>query len=273
VSADVTRLRVVITRPLAQAQKWRESLQAAGIDAITIPLLELRGVTGNEHIRAIKNVVLDFDHYQKAIFVSQNAVDFALQWLEDYWPQLPLGIDYFAVGETTARQLQQRGLRVSALTAAEHGAMNSESLLAAAELQQVAGDRIVIFRGCGGRGHMGDILQARGASVTYCELYERLLPEASSTQFVDAFAHADAWQQHTIVALHSGESLENYRKVLQALAQSNITAGLAKRLQALPLLVPGERVAQLAGGAGFNQVFVAENATDASMLAALQNIV
>jgi uroporphyrinogen-III synthase len=123
--------RVIITRPIAQAEKWRAQLDAAGIASVLVPLLELRGVSAAEQTRAIKNVVLDFDLYQKAIFVSQNAVDFAMQWLEDYWPQLPVGIEYFAVGETTARHLQQHGIKVSALTAAETGAMNSESLLQA----------------------------------------------------------------------------------------------------------------------------------------------
>ena len=38
-------------------------------------------------------------------------------------------------------------------------------------------------------------------------------------------------------------------------------------------LLPGERVAQLANQAGFRQVHMAENATDASMLSALRQII
>lgn len=272
-SSDMSRVRVVITRPVAQAEKWQAQLDAAGINTVLVPLLELRGVREPQQLRAVKNVVLDFDLYQKAIFVSQNAVDFAMQWLEDFWPQLPVGIDYFAVGETTARHLQAYGLTVSALTAAESGAMNSESLLQSAELQQVDGEKIVIFRGCGGRGHMGDILQQRGASVTYCELYERLLPDLASANLRAAFATEAVWQQQNIIAVHSGESLQHYEAVLTQLGESAATAALANKLRALPLLVPGERVAQLARTAGFTELHVAENATDASMSAALHELI
>jgi uroporphyrinogen-III synthase len=265
--------RVIITRPIAQAEKWRAQLDAAGIASVLVPLLELRGVSAAEQTRAIKNVVLDFDLYQKAIFVSQNAVDFAMQWLEDYWPQLPVGIEYFAVGETTARHLQQHGIKVSALTAAETGAMNSESLLQVAELQQVDGEKIIIFRGCGGRGHMGEILQARGANVTYCELYERHLPAQAADNLREVFTTDLAWQYRNIVALHSGESLQHYQRVLDQLERADSTAELAKRVRLLPVLVPGERVAQLANQAGFRQVHMAENATDASMLSALHQII
>lgn len=265
-------LRVVVTRPAAQADKWRMQLDAAGIASVAVPLLELRAVSAPDQLRAIKNIVLDFDLYQKAIFVSQNAVDFALQWLEDYWPQLPLGIEYFAVGDATARHLQHHGLTVSALTAAASGAMNSESLLEAEELQQVNGEKIVIFRGCGGRGYMGEILRQRGASVSYCEMYERLLPEQAAQSLQQRFATEADWQYRNIIALHSGESLQHYQQVLEQLEQNTETVSLAQRLRQLPLLVPGERVAQLAGDAGFAPVHVAENATDKSMLSALSQL-
>ena len=88
--------RVIITRPIAQAEKWRAQLDAAGIASVLVPLLELRGVSAAEQTRAIKNVVLDFDLYQKAIFVSQNAVDFAMQWLEDNEADTELIQEHFA---------------------------------------------------------------------------------------------------------------------------------------------------------------------------------
>src|SRR5690606_2690658 len=146
---------------------------------VLAPLLELQPVTDDRQRQSIKNQVINFDLFQKAIFVSQNAVNFALDWLDEYWPQLPVGVEYFAVGETTARALQTHGLRVSALTAAETGAMNSETLLSEPELREVAGEKIIIFRGCGGRGHMGEILRERGAHVSYCELYQRHLPDSA----------------------------------------------------------------------------------------------
>jgi uroporphyrinogen-III synthase len=209
---------------------------------------------------------MEFDLFQKAIFVSQNAVDFALQWLEDYWPQLPQGIHYYAVGEATARHLQHYGLSVSALTAANHGAMNSESLLQATELQQVTDEKIIIFRGCGGRGHLADVLRTRGARVTYCDLYERKIPLAAAEQLRGAFIDSSVWDVTQIIACHSGESLQHFLQVLSDLDDK----ALFERVRQLPILVPGERVAQLARDADFDSILVAENATDAAMTAALQ---
>ena len=268
-SQDLSAVRVIVTRPLAQAEPWAKDLQQLGASTLLAPLLELQAVADDQRRQAIKNQVMNFDLYQKAIFVSQNAVNFALAWLDDYWPQLPMGIGYFAVGETTARALQKHGLRVSALTATETGAMNSETLLREPELQQVRGEKIIIFRGCGGRGHMGEILRERGAQVSYCELYERHLPQSARTQFAQALDEKNQDSQATVVALHSGESLQHYVEVLAQLTNDVQTSEHAKKLQVLPLLIPGVRVADLARAAGFNKIIMAENATDKRMTAAL----
>lgn len=270
VHASLQGLRVVVTRLQQQGEAWCAQLQKLGAQSVLLPVLELVPVASDAQQQAVKDIVIDFDRYQKAIFVSRNAVDFALQWLETYWPQLPQGVHYFAVGETTARQLQSYGLTVSALTAASDGAMNSESLLAAPELQQVAGEKIVIFRGSTGRGHMGEILRARGAQVTYCELYERKLPKLAEQQFSEVFEPVNNGPKTQVIALHSGESLQH---LLQLSAQHNESQGrdlkTSVNLLHIPVLVPGERVAELARSAGFATVIVAENATDSAMTAAL----
>lgn len=268
---DLDNLRVIVTRPQKQAELFCARLQELGAGCITVPVLALQPATGTEQVQAIKNIVLDFDLYQKAIFVSQNAVEFALQWLEDYWPQLPQGIEYFAVGETTAKNLQNYGLSVSALTASSTGAMNSESLLQAPELQAVEGEKIVIFRGCGGRGQMAEVLRARRAKVTYCELYERTIPVQAEQQMrallSDLYASAARREEHQVIALHSGESLQNFMTILAQMRKAGFPYG--EKILQLPVLVPGQRVAKLAQNAGFVKIIVAENATDAAMIAAL----
>ena len=50
---------------------------------------------------------------------------------------------------------------------------DSEGLLALPELQNVAGMRVMIFRGDGGRELLGDTLKARGATVEYVTCYLR----------------------------------------------------------------------------------------------------
>lgn len=261
-------LRVLITRPQAQAESWAQALGARGVDARCVPVLVLEPLRDEAERQAIKNCIVDVDLYQKAIVVSRNAVDFAMQWLDAWWPQLPTGIEWFAVGKTTADALAAHGVSVSALEQASDGAMTSETLLDAEALQQVAGEKIVIFRGQGGRGHMGEILRARGASVDYCELYRRGVPPQAATSLA-ALIGEQRWAPD-IIAVHSGESLQHLTQILNDVSVLTGEPLLADNWRQIALMVPGERVASLAKDAGFKQVVVAENATDNAMTRALE---
>ncbi|QEI14307.1 uroporphyrinogen-III synthase [Cellvibrio japonicus] len=256
----------MITRPQAQAEPWAKQLQAQGFATRLLTLLEIMPLKDETRQRAIQNRVMDFDLYQKAIFVSQNAVHQAMDWLDRYWPQLPIGIEYFAVGATTARELAVHGIPVTDLAQAESGSMTSEALLEAASLQQVAGEKVIIFRGLGGRGHMGDVLRARGAQVDYCELYERCLPSHAATGLHQLLADITCWQaRQQVMALHSGESLQHLLQLLEL----PLLSPLRGRLQRAWLLVPSERIRDQAQTAGFHRCLLAENATDAAMTQAL----
>ena len=125
-------------------------------------------------------------------------------------------------------------------------------------LQRVAGSKVVIFRGLGGRTLLAEKLRARGAQVSYCELYRRCLPEAAAAQLSHSDLGAVAGD---MISVHSGETLLNLDRV--------ITATGRPQLRRLPLLVPGQRVAALGREKGFAELISAENATDAAMLSAL----
>jgi len=262
--------RIVITRPEAQAAPWAVQLESLGFATARLNLLAITAVEDETKIRAIKNKILDFDLYQKVIFVSQNAVDHGMDWLEDYWPQLPIGIDYFAVGATTARKLANYGLQVQDLAISESGGMTSEDLLSAEHLQHVEGEKILIFRGCGGRGHLAEELRKRGAWVDYCELYERQLPGVATTQLTEMITAADSNTPSLIVCLHSGESLQNLQALINGL-DSALQQKALGLLQTSLLLVPSQRLVNAAHEAGFTRIICAENATDNAMTAALLN--
>ena len=259
---------VVITRPEAQAAVWGAQLQALDFHCAKLPLLEISPVAAEDKIRAIKNKILDFDLYQKVIFVSQNAVDYGMEWLEDYWPQLPVGIDFFAVGATTAKKLASYGVAVQDLAVSASGGMTSEDLLGAEHLQEVDGEKILIFRGCGGRGHLADELRKRGAWVDYCELYERTLPAVAGEQLQQLLVSTDASAAQIILSLHSGESLQNLLALLAQLPAAQQEQARAWMQHNL-LLVPSQRVVAAAQDAGFKRIICAENATDNAMTAAL----
>jgi len=276
---DLTRLHIVITRPRAQAELWAARLRDLGATASVASLLEIVPVSETAQIQAVKNCILNLDVYCKAIFVSQNAVENAFEWIENYWPQLPIGLDFFAVGETTAKQLQVRGAKVTDLAQAQTGAMTSETLLQSPALQQVADEKIVIFRGLGGRPHIGEVLSARGAQVSYCELYERVLP-AESAQKIAAILSplsSKALLSNTspivsdspsgdklVLVLHSGEALENLQKVMHSLSLD--TRAIMVNIY---MLVPSQRILEVAEALGFINVFAAQNATETSMLQGL----
>lgn len=247
-------LNVLVTRPWHQAGEWQKILHEQGASTLALPMLAIRPVSAAAHLQAIKNVILDLDLYQMAIFVSQNAVSHGCDWIDRYWPQLPVGVQWLAVGKKTAESLGLEGFDVRSA----EGEMNSEALLKLPSLQEVQGQRVLIFRGRGGRPHLADVLTARGAKVDHCELYERLVPEEAPAQLA-----AMQWpdKETLVLSVHSGESFNNLCECIPQ-AQS------ALYLQ-VPVLLPGERVAELAEKAGFKHIIVAENATSESMLAAL----
>lgn len=244
--------RILVTRPAAQAAAWCQRLQAAGADTDCIPMLAIEPVTDESRCQAIKQQILDFDQIDHAIFVSRNAVQFGFEWLDNYWPQLPIGPSYYAIGAATARALEGCGVHCESAG----DAMDSEALLALPALQQPRHEKVLIFRGCGGRPLIGETLHQRGAEVRYCELYHRALPAAAATEL------AAYHQQPDAIAVHSGETLQNLAHCIDATGRTSLREAL--------LVCPSARVAELGKELGFSRVIAATNAGDDAMLAALE---
>jgi uroporphyrinogen-III synthase len=197
--------------------------------------------------------VLALDEYSHVIFISGNAVQFGMAWIESYWPQLPLGINWYAVGAATARALRDHG--VSALTPGLD--MTSEGLLALPQLQALADERVLIVKGEGGRATLREALSRRGARVDELACYRRGPPELEPA---DVVARLAQWQIE-LAMISSGEGLANLLALLSPAETSKFIH--------ITLLVPSDRVALIARQAGFSRVIVAENASDSAMLRAL----
>ncbi|MGQ9424894.1 uroporphyrinogen-III synthase [Gilvimarinus sp. F26214L] len=263
---DLQGLDVVITRPAAQARQWEQDLRKRGASTFLLPVMEIEAVRTAAEREAVKRCILNLAEYQKVIFVSRNAVAEAMEWVDRYWPQNPVGIQYFAVGSATARAAEARGLTVHAADQA----MNSEALLELEGLKTVADAKVLIFRGVGGRSFLAEQLRARGAQVDFCELYHRRLPAEAAARFSDLL---ERWRQppeatgpERAVAVHSGESLLNFNQLLEGGAPAEFRTRL---LEQVMIVVPGARVAELASELGFGRILVALNATDESMAEAL----
>ncbi len=250
---SLTGLKVLVTRPQGQQQELVSLLQQAGAQVQSYPVLAITALDeqrDEEAYRHCQQQWQQLDQCQHVIFVSTNAVRFSLPWWQ---PQQLAATACYAIGKATARALRQQGLNA----VCDGEVMNSEALLALPQLQQIAGERVLIVRGVGGREHLARQLEARGASVHYAECYRRQLPAVPDGELA-ALMRAEGFD---VLCVHSGESLDNLRSLL---------ADQAGLLQQQTLLVPGERVARLAEQRGCRRVLVAQNASSQAMLAALQ---
>ena len=239
---DLGGLEVLVTRPAGQAAGLCHAIEAARGRPIPLPLMEITAAAGPATRQRLDSATA----YDWLIFVSANAVEHAL-------PHLPPSRDFrvAAVGRSTARALDDAGMTDILVPSAS---ADSEGLLAEPALAEVAGQRILIVRGSGGRPLLADTLQSRGARVDYAEVYRRELPADTRNRL-----HALIQRPPGAVTITSGEMLENLIE-LSAPADS---------LRDIPLVVVSARVAEMAHRAGFRQIIQASGAGDDAIVAAL----
>jgi len=84
--------------------------------------------------------------------------------------------------------------------------------------------------------------------------YRRTLPRGQTQELLDALRY----NHFAALLFSSGEGLDN---MLSLLPEEEHTAALE-----IPVIVPGERVAELASERGFRTVFTAANATDEAIV-------
>lgn len=244
------RFRVLVTRPAGPASDGLcKALASEGYEVFSQPLLTLQGL--DQLLPHQRRLLQRLDEYQHVIFVSTNAVRFGVAQIESFWPQLPVGLNWYAVGAATARVLAERG--IEAATPERH--MTSEGLLALPALQSVDDQRVLIVKGEGGRGMLRSELVARGSRVDELACYRRGRPEVSRDVLL---RRLQDWGID-IILVSSGEGLTN---LLLLLTRAETTK--------LNVVVPSQRVARIAREAGCAQVLVANNASDAAMLQALR---
>lgn len=242
---------VLVTRPPGQAQELCDAVADEGFAVHSLPMLQLEPV--HELAPSQRQLVLDLDRFRHIIFVSGNAVRFGMAWIESYWPQLPVGLEWYAVGDATARLLLPFGIRAHT----PGTDMTSEGLLALPQLQDLSGQRVLLVKGEGGRQALASKLGERGALVEELACYRRTAPALGAGELAQKLGQWDIG----LIMISSGEGLAN---LLALLSPAETT-----KFSHITLLVPSARVAQMALAAGFGKVITAENASDSAMLRAL----
>ena len=237
-------LKVLVTRPEQRAVELCRKIDQAGGQALHFAAIVIGEPVNTQSREYVIHHLTEFDI---AIFISPTAVEKTFEFLK----QLPADISISAIGSRTASALESKSLNIDIMPAGH----DSESLLGHALMQagQVAGKKIVIFRGEGGRELLGDTLQSRGAEVFYADMYRRI-PPSSAEQLDQYLADTD------IITVSSNQGLQNLYDL--ATEKNRITSHY--------IVVPGERSYTLAKALGFSKIFVAENATDEACMNALK---
>ena len=236
---------ILNTRPRHQQAELTTLLEQDGARVLSFPVIEI-ALTENDALRQRLNQ--DLGQYDILLFVSRNAVDGAFQFIDV--ERLATGTTFGVIGRATRQALADwiENLDQCLLAGEPY---NSEALLEAEALQQVAGKRILIFRGQQGRNLLGDELAARGAKVDYCEVYRRELPPCDLSAFNrlvdDGFP--------TLAILTSNEGMHNLLELVDATA--------AERLRQIPWLLISERMRESALKLGHNApIVIAQSASD-----------
>ncbi len=237
------RSQVLLTRPLESESHLSVMLGERGIGCCVCPLLSIAAQPVTEDM---KRIALQLDLYDHVIFVSQHAARYGLSLFDQFWPQWPL-VNFLAVGDATGTALAQHGIKaVTPRTA------TSEGLLMEPALGQVEDTKILIVRGNGGREHLSETLRARGATVEYLEVYERIPRSAEDIkmQLQDIVLSCAVVTSHQILSVLHG-----------ALTRDEVGR--------LNLLVASPRIAGAATELGFGSVETVGSASDQAMFKAI----
>lgn len=244
--------RVLVTRPSGQAAGLAQRIRDAGGEPVCVPAIEIRELADPAAFHAVADRLESFD---LAVFVSRNAVRKALGMLRARRGAMPWPARLRAatVGQGSREELEAQGFTDVLAPVAGSASIDSEALLALPELAGLGGQRIVIFRGEGGRELLGRELAARGATVEHAACYRRAMPEAAGMRA--------AWAAGVnAVTVSSAEGLANLIVMLGE--------GAIRLLRGVPVVVPHPRVAAEARQRGLEQVIVA-GPGDAEMAAAV----
>ena len=167
-------MRVIVTRPALQALPWVARLQALGVDAVALPLIDIAPVEDGTPLTAAWSTLAA---QALVMFVSANAVAhfFAARPPGAEWPG---GVLAGSTGPGTSAALRDAGVDPVwiAEPPADAASFDSEALWARLSHLDWAGRQVLVVRGEHGRDWLADTLRERGAAVGLVSAYRRLPP-------------------------------------------------------------------------------------------------
>ncbi len=265
-------MRVVVTRPAAQAAQWVARFQAQGIDAVALPLMGIAPVADPVPIEAAWARLLQTPDPQLGkegqaeqatrlvIFVSPNAAEqfFAHRPANAAWPQ---AVWAGSPGPGTTHGLRGLGVPEARLIepASDAVQFDSESLWARLSQHDWRDAEVLIVRGeGGGRDWLAATLRSQGAQVSHLAAYRRVAPLFSAPEraVLDVARAAPAGH---LWLFSSSEAIDHLAQMLPGAAWAGAQA-----------VATHPRIAQRARGLGFSSVTEVRPALDA-VVACLQS--
>ena len=263
-------MRVIVTRPAAQAAQWVARLRAQGIDAVALPLLGIAPVADPAPVEAAWAGLLQAPDPQLgreeqegpaaqvnrlAVFVSPNAAEqfFAHRPANAGWPE---AVWAGSPGPGTTRTLRDLGVPEACLMepASDAAQFDSESLWARLSQHDWRGAEVLIVRGeGGGRDWLSATLRSQGAQVAQLAAYRRVAPLFSGAERAVLAAARAAPAAH-VWLFSSSEAIDHLAQMLPGAAWAGAQA-----------VATHPRIAQRARGLGFSSVTEARPALDAVM--------
>ena len=273
---------VINTRPVERAAPLTRHLQQAGLTVVGIPMLALEACASSDTDMRLMRQWLAGE-YQALVIVSptaaasglaiwqllererqaNSATDKEAKGTEGSSRLLAAPSHLIAVGEATAAVLNEAKLPFASYQVLQPAIANNEGMLAIPEIDSLqAGDKLLVWRGLGGRRLLVDTLQARGVHIDSIAWYERKMPINAMAQYQqwrqdfnnkNAIVGITASQQaKPIVIVSSGTAFEHWESIVQAAKTINLaaenqamSANTPLKLSDFAYVVLGERLANM----------------------------
>jgi uroporphyrinogen-III synthase len=248
--------RVLVTRPLAQANTWVKDLTAQGVDAVALPLIDIVPLANEPHVTAAWEGLADDN---LVMFVSPNAAEhFFAPASRGVWPQHVLAA---SPGPGTSASLRAFGVPPECIIEPAFDApqFDSEALWQQLQLHDWRQARVLVVAGEGGRDWLAQQFKQAGARVDHLLVYRRGPPQWTSHLLGLAEQALSSPGDH----LWFFSSSEAVRQLLRRFPSP--CWGQSRALATHP------RIAQAAIDAGFSQV-TTSRANFEAVLACIQSL-
>jgi uroporphyrinogen-III synthase len=187
-----------------------------------------------------KQCAVDWHSIDKIIVTSSNGVTYGINQII---PMLAPHTQIFSIGPATGEKIKP----IANKKIITPPLYNSESLLTLDGLQQLAGQKIILFKGCGGRTLLAETIQQRGGILYTIDCYAR------KPIITDLTQQLKFWQDHHVQQLIVS-SLESMQAFIHL-----VPADWQNWLKQLTWIVTSARLEHALEQHGFNKIKRAEH--------------